>query len=129
MTQSEYDTSKEVNGSREVDQAIADPAHPITLFSLTWCSYCRASKQLLQQMGLSYRIIELDQGRYLEPRVREQARARLQQLTHSATLPQLFIGEDLVGGYTDTYAALQSGKLQALLESHGIRSSGSSPGR
>lgn len=129
MTQSEYDTSKEASGSREIDVAIADPAHPITLFSLTWCSYCRAAKQLLQQMGLSFRIIELDQGRYLEPRLREQARARLQQLTHSATLPQLFIGDDLVGGYTDTYAALQSGKLEALLEAHGIRSNGSAAPR
>jgi len=129
MTQSEYDTSEEANGSREIDLAIADPAHPITLFSLTWCSYCLAAKKLLQQMGLSFRIIELDQGRYLEPRLREQARARLQQLTHSATLPQLFIGEDLVGGYTDTYAALQSGELAALLEAHSIRSSGSSAPR
>jgi len=129
MTQSEYDTSKEASGSQEIDHAIADPAHPITLFSLTWCSYCRATKQLLQQMGLPYRIIELDQGRYLEPRLREQARARLQQLTHSATLPQLFIGNDLVGGYTDTYAALQNGKLEALLVSHGIRSKGGSSNR
>jgi len=126
MTHSEYHTSEEARGSHDIDQAIADPAHPITLFSLTWCSYCRATKQLLQQLGLSYRIIELDQGRYLESRVREQARARLQQLTHSATLPQLFIGDELVGGYTDTYAALQNGKLEALLKSRGIRSNGSS---
>lgn len=121
MNHSEQDTSDMLRDVHDIDRAIADPAHPITLFSLTWCSYCRATKQLLQQLGLSYRVVELDHGKYLEPRLQQQARTRLQQLTLSGTLPQLFICGDLVGGYTDTYTALKSGKLESLLKSHGIR--------
>lgn len=120
MSSSEHDTSDELREAHDIDRAIADPAHPITLFSLTWCSYCRATKQLLQHLGLSYRVIELDHGQFLEPRLQQQARTRLQQLTRSGTLPQLFIGRDLVGGYTDTYAAWKSGRLTSLLKSHGI---------
>ena len=127
MTQSEHDSDGNPHDIQSIDQAIADPDHPITLFSLTWCSYCRATKQLLQQLGLSYRTIELDHGVYLEPQLQHQARTRLQQLTRSGTLPQLFIAGELVGGYTDTYAAWKSGKLEALLKSHDIPMTSNSP--
>ena len=129
MNHSEHDISNELRDAHDIDRAIADPAHPITLFSLTWCSYCRATKQLLQQLGLSYRVIELDHGQYLEPRLQQQARTRLQQLTLSGTLPQLFIGGDLVGGYTDTYTAWKSGKLELLLKTHGILIDSATPTR
>src|SRR5690606_20790668 len=129
MMQSEQDTDGDPHDIKIIDQAMDDPDHPITLLSLTWCSYCRATKQLLQQLGLSYRTIELDHGAYLEPRLQHQARTRLQQLTRSGTLPQLFIGGELVGGYTDTYAAWKSGELQALLKSHNIPMASNPPAR
>jgi glutaredoxin 3 len=44
----------------------------------------------------------------------------LQQLSGSNTLPQVFIGDHAVGGYTDTQAALKSGLLKKLLAAHQI---------
>lgn len=104
-----------------VDKTIADPQHPVTLFSLSWCSYCRAARQLLEQLGIPYRVFELDRGEFLEPRLQSEVRTRLQQLTNSSTLPQLFIGGESLGGYTDTVAARGNGKLAAVLARHAIQ--------
>ncbi|MDO8273048.1 MAG: glutaredoxin domain-containing protein [Gammaproteobacteria bacterium] len=104
-----------------VDRTIADPEHPVTLFSLSWCSYCRAARQLLEQLGIPYQMFELDRGEFLEPRLQNEVRARLQQLTRSSTLPQLFIGGESLGGYTETAAARGNGKLADVLARHAIQ--------
>jgi len=110
------------NGRDFVDQSISDPTATVVLFSLSWCSFCGAAKQLLAQIGVQYRVIELDQGRFLEPQLQREVRTRLQEKTHSNTLPQLFIGGEGLGGYTETAAALRSGKLAQILHKHGLAS-------
>lgn len=115
------------NGRELVDHAISNPQAAVVLFSLSWCSFCRAAKQLLSQLGVQYRVIELDQGEFLEPNLQREVRGHLQQITHSNTLPQLFIGKEGFGGYTETAAALRSGKLAQALHKHGIASTLPSP--
>lgn len=115
------------NGRELVDQAIANPQEAVVLFSLSWCSFCRAAKQLLGQAGVQYRVLELDQGEFLEPNLQREVRTRLQEITRSNTLPQLFIGTEGLGGYTETAVALRSGKLAQILHKHGIASTLPSP--
>lgn len=115
------------NGRDLVDNAISAPQAAVVLFSLSWCSFCRAAKQLLGQIGVEYRVIELDQGEFLEPTLQREVRGRLQEITHSNTLPQLFIGSDGLGGYTETAVAFRSGKLAQTLSKHGIASTLPSP--
>lgn len=103
-----------------VDRTITDSEHPVTLFSLSWCSYCRGARQLLEQLGIPYQVFELDRGEFLEPHLQDEVRTRLQQLTRSSTLPQLFIGGESLGGYTDTAAARSNGKLAQVLARHAI---------
>lgn len=110
------------NGRDLVDQVISNPQAAVVLFSLSWCSFCRAAKQLLTQVGVQYRVIELDQGEFLEPNLQREVRARLQEITYSNTLPQLFIGKEGLGGYTETAVAFRSGKLAQILQKHGIDS-------
>lgn len=108
------------DGADFVDQVIADQENPVTLFSLSWCSFCRAAKQLLAQLEIPFKAFELDRGEFLEPGLQREVRERLKVLTRSGTLPQLFIGGDSVGGYTESQAAARSGKLADLLEKHHI---------
>lgn len=110
-----------------VDRTIADPEHPVTLFSLSWCSYCRAARQLLEQLGIPYQVFELDRGEFLEPRLQNEVRTRLQQLTNSGTLPQLFIGGESLGGYTDTVAARSNGRLADVLARHTVQAQSPEP--
>lgn len=88
---------------------------PVTLFSLSWCSYCHAVKQLLKQLKIPFDEVELDTGRYREPALNARLRTELRKLTGSNTLPQVFVGRTSVGGYTETSAAARNGKLQKLL--------------
>jgi len=45
---------------------------------------------------------------------------RLEELTHSSSLPQLFIGAEAIGGYTDMAGALRSGRLAEILTRHKV---------
>lgn len=103
-----------------VDEALRDPAHPVVLFSLSWCSFCRSAKQLLEHLQISHAVYELDRGEFLEPSLQHAVRSRLEALTQSNTLPQLFIGGEGIGGYTDMSGALRSGRLAEVLTRHNI---------
>lgn len=107
----------EVPGAREL---LAQSDHPVVLFTLSWCSFCHAARHLLRDLKVPHTVIELDTGIYKAADVHNRLRQDLRQLTGSNTLPQLFVGNSAVGGYTDTQAALRNGKLKTLLAEHQI---------
>ncbi len=110
-------------GEEFVKWAIQDKQTPVVMFSLSWCGYCRAAKDLLNKLGIRYTVHEVDSSRFRENDSQRAVRQALQSITHSSTLPQVFIGGELVGGYTETHAAFQNGKLRDLLARHGVESS------
>ena len=71
------------------------------------CAYCRQAKALLAKRGLPYDEINLakDAG----------GRAELAARTGMMTFPQVIIGEDVVGGFTELAAADRSGRLRQLV--------------
>jgi glutaredoxin len=93
---------------------LAESSQTITIFTLSWCSYCHALKRLLNQLNEPFAEYELDTGSYQKPALNQQLRAELRALTGSTTLPQVFIGKSNIGGYTDTAAAIQNGSFQRL---------------
>lgn len=93
---------------------------PVTVFTLSWCSYCHAVKRLLDSLRVPCHIVELDTGPYLDTHLHQRMRAELRQLSGSQTLPQVFVGRDNIGGYTETQAAARSGQLQTLLAAKGV---------
>jgi len=92
---------------------------PVTVFSLSWCSYCHAVKQLLQQSNVPFEEYVLDQGTFANEASHQQLRQQLQHLTNSRTLPQVFIARQSVGGYTETLAAIRSGQFNDWLKEAG----------
>lgn len=101
-----------------VSGLLATSDTPVTLFSLSWCSFCHAAKQLLSSMDIPYTEHVLDRGALSEPQLNSELRRQLTDLTRSRTLPQVFVGSINVGGYTETLAAARNGKLKELLN-HG----------
>ncbi|WP_439106301.1 glutaredoxin 3 [Congregibacter sp.] len=79
----------------------------VTLYSTRFCPYCVAAKRLLDAKGVSYRDIPVDG----DPELRQQMSQRAGQ----RTVPQIWIGESHVGGYTDLAALEQRGLLDGLL--------------
>jgi len=80
----------------------------IEIYTSPTCGYCHAAKALLQDKGLTYS--EIDVARAPEKRAE-----MMQRANGGRTVPQIFIGETHVGGYTDLHALDRAGKLDPLL--------------
>ena len=71
----------------------------IKIYSTSWCGYCRNAKRLLDERGLSYDEIDIEEIGW--------SRDDLYDLTGGRTLPQIVINEKPVGGYDDFSALLE----------------------
>lgn len=81
-----------------------------TIYSTATCPYCVRAKMLLEQKGISYHEIRVDQ----DPQQRQQM---LEKADGQRTVPQIFIGDHHIGGFDDLYQASQDGGLSKLLSS------------
>jgi glutaredoxin 3 len=80
---------------------------PITVYTTEPCAFCSRVKGLLRARGLEFTEINL---------ARDAAgRHELAMRTGMMTFPQVIIGDALLGGWTETSAAADSGQLDALL--------------
>lgn len=80
----------------------------IELYSTQTCGFCRAAKSLLDDKGISYKEIDISS----DPELRGQM---ITKANGSRTVPQIFINDAHLGGFSDLYALQQSGTLDKLL--------------
>ncbi len=79
----------------------------VVVYSKVPCPYCIQVKRLLDARGIAYEEIDITGD--------TQAIADLSAKTGMFTLPQVFVNDELVGGYDETAAADKSGKLAELV--------------
>ncbi|MCY4420101.1 MAG: glutaredoxin 3 [Gammaproteobacteria bacterium] len=82
-------------------------AGKVVIYSGNRCAYCNAAKRLLDSKKVEYTEINVDE----DPVRREEMMTRTQR----QTVPQIFIGEQHVGGFDDLSELNQSGGLDELL--------------
>ena len=75
----------------------------IKIYSTSWCGPCKNVKRLLEERGLSYVEIDIEEIGW--------SRDDLYDLTGGRTVPQIVIDEKPVGGYGDLLKLDQAGKL------------------
>ena len=80
----------------------------ITLYSTRTCGFCRAAKSLLNDKGISYKEIDVSSDLELRGQMMTKANGR-------RSVPQIFINDTHLGGFSDLYSLHQSGKLDKLL--------------
>jgi glutaredoxin 3 len=80
---------------------------PIRLYTTRWCGYCVRAKALLRSRGLPFEEVSLDD----EPAFRE----KLHELTGGWTVPQITIGDEVIGGYSELWRLDRSGQLDEML--------------
>ncbi|KAJ8377983.1 hypothetical protein AAFF_G00249730 [Aldrovandia affinis] len=83
----------------------------VVIFSKTTCPYCKMAKNVFNEIGAVYKVIELDEhndGRRLQD--------ALAQITGARTVPRVFINGNCIGGGSDTKELHQQGKLVPLIE-------------
>jgi glutaredoxin 3 len=76
---------------------------PIRVYTTRWCGYCVRAKALLDSRGFAYEEVPLDD----DPAFRQ----RLFDLTGGWTVPQIVIGDEPIGGYTELWRLDRSGRL------------------
>jgi glutaredoxin 3 len=79
----------------------------IRMYSTQWCGYCVRAKALLNSLGLEFEEILLDDDAAF--------RQTLFDLTGGWTVPQILIGDEPIGGYTELWRLAKSGALDAKL--------------
>lgn len=72
----------------------------ILIYTTATCPYCVLAKKLLQEKGLEYREIRVDLDSIEREKMIERSGLR--------TVPQIFIDDKHIGGYTDLYAYFKS---------------------
>ena len=79
----------------------------ITVYTTDPCSFCARVKALLAARGVDYEEINLSRD--------PAGRTELVSRTGMMSFPQVIVGEELVGGFHETLAATQTGRLDELL--------------
>ena len=79
----------------------------VEIYSSAHCPYCMMAKQFLDRRGVDYQEIRID----IDPEKRQEMMKKSRQ----RTVPQIFINNEAIGGYTDLIAIDKSNRLDGLL--------------
>jgi glutaredoxin 3 len=80
----------------------------VVIYTTSSCPYCLAAKRLLSQKNVKFEEISVDGDRLGRAKMSARAGGR-------RTVPQIFIGDDHIGGCDDLYALEEAGRLDSLL--------------
>lgn len=79
----------------------------VAIYTTPWCPYCHRAKSLLSRKGVAF--VEIDaEGR-------PDLRRWLESASGQSTVPQVFINNAPVGGFTDISSLDRSGELDKKL--------------
>ena len=78
----------------------------VRIYTTVWCGYCVRAKALLDDLGLAYEEVPLDED--------PDFRRTLQRLTGGWTVPQIVLDDRPIGGYTELRGLARSGELDRL---------------
>lgn len=80
---------------------------PVRVYTTSYCAFCHRAKELLRRRGIAFEEIDVTEDLV--------AREWLVGASGRRTVPQIFVGEEAIGGYDDLRAVDQAGGLDALV--------------
>jgi glutaredoxin 3 len=81
---------------------------PVKIYTTTYCGYCVRAKDLLTRKGVKYEELDVTGD--------DEMRSKLVEMSGQRTVPQIWIGDTHVGGYTDLARLETEGRLDPLLQ-------------
>lgn len=75
-------------------QSASSEKSEVVIYTMGYCPYCERAKALMKKRGVSFRevlVADDDDAEW----------DRLYRLSGMRTMPQIFVGDRLLGGYTD----------------------------
>ena len=79
----------------------------VLMYSSSNCPFCEKAKKLLNDKNIKFELIGVDND--------DASRAVMEERSQRRTVPQIFINDIHIGGYTDLYAFDQSGQLDQMI--------------
>lgn len=73
------------------------------MYSTVTCTFCHAAERFLTGLGVPVKKIDVTDD--------EPMREKLIELTGQRTVPQIFVGEESIGGYSDLKALHARGEF------------------
>ncbi len=80
----------------------------VVIYCTATCPFCLMAKRLLDSKGAEYESIDIGNDR--------EKWAEVEVKTGRNTVPQVFIGDQHIGGYDDLAAADKRGEIDPLLQ-------------
>ena len=80
---------------------------PVVVYSTTYCPYCIRAKMLLKRRGYAFTEIDVTNDR--------DKRAWLVERTGMRTVPQIFIGDESIGGFDEMADLDRRGELETMV--------------
>lgn len=80
----------------------------VIIYSSNFCPFCIRAKQLLEKKGVAFEEVNVDG--------KADVRAAMAEKAGRTSVPQIWIGEQHIGGCDDLFALERSGQLDSLLQ-------------
>ncbi|MFL5357925.1 glutaredoxin 3 [Archangium sp.] len=80
---------------------------PVKIYTTTYCGYCVRAKDLLTRKGVKYEELDVTSN--------DEMRSKLVEMSGQRTVPQIWIGDTHVGGYSDLARLESEGRLDPML--------------
>ena len=99
---------------------LEDPANPVVLFALEWCEFCWSVRKMFEALSIPFVSVDLDSVQYQESGMGAKIRKALLGKLGTPTIPQIFIGGNVIGGCSELFDANDNGTLQQLLDQNEV---------
>ena len=79
----------------------------VVMYTTSWCPYCDRARKLLARKNVDFSEIDVESA--------AEKRAEMRNRSGRTSVPQIFIGDQHVGGSDDLHDLEEAGKLDGLL--------------
>ncbi len=102
--------ARDLEAETFVDTAIK--SHAVVMFALKWCEFTWSVRRMFAELGIPFFSIDLDSGAFQKDDWGGRVRQALQARTGVSTIPQIFVGAELMGGASETLELVAHGAAQ-----------------
>ncbi len=104
----------------EIDSTLADNRGKVVMFSLEWCEFCWSVRKMMDTCEIPYVTVDLDSVSYQDNDRGGKILEVLSARNDWPTIPQIYLGDEFVGGATDLFDVGKAGELEAKLDAQKI---------
>ncbi len=79
----------------------------VIIYSTSWCPSCVSAKRLLESKKIDYKEINIEEENI--------SREKLAEIAGAATVPQIMINNQAIGGFDNLLKLEQTGELNKIL--------------